>query len=69
MSLFLHYASFGVRFQLAKPLSLDLGYIYRFRGSTSDHLRLGFQQTQQHSTLQSRSFHSSTVIYGVEYRF
>jgi hypothetical protein len=97
MSYFLHYASFGVRFQLAKPLWLNLGYIYRFRGFTSDlagdiefgrrdvihqgaaeiryaiwdalHLRLGFQQIQQHSTLGSRSFYSSTVTYGVEYRF
>ena len=97
MSYFLHYASLGVRFELAKPLWLNLGYIYRFRGWTSDlagdielgrrdvthqgtgeiryavsdslHLKLGFQQTQQHSTLESRSFHSSTVTYGVEYRF
>ena len=97
MSYYLHYASFGVEFRLAAPLSLNLGYIYRFRGWTSDlagdielgrrdvthqgtgefryrvsdslHLRLGFQQTQQHSTLGSRSFHSSTVSYGVEYRF
>lgn len=97
MSYFLHYASFGVRFQLATPLWLNFGYIYRFRGWTSDlagdielgrrdvihqgtaeiryavsdslHLRLGFQQTQQHSTLGSRSFYSSTVSYGVEYRF
>lgn len=97
MSYFLHYASFGVRFELAKPLWLNLGYIYRFRGFTSDlagdiefgrrdvihqgaaelryavsdslHLRLGFQQVQQHSTLGSRSFYSSTVTYGVEYRF
>jgi hypothetical protein len=97
MSYFLHYASLGVRFQLARPLWLNLGYIYRFRGYTSDlagdiefgrrdvihqgtaeiryavsdalQLRLGFQQTQQHSTLGSRSFYSSTVTYGVEYRF
>lgn len=97
VSYFLHYASFGLRFELATPLSLNLGYIYRFRGWTSDlagdiefgrrdvthqgtgeiryrvsdslTLRLGFQQTQQHSTLQSRSFYSSTVSYGVEYRF
>ena len=97
VSYYLHYALLGVRFELVKPLSLHLGYIYRFRGYTSDlagdielgrrdvihqgtgeiryavsdalHLRLGFQQTQQHSTLQSRSFHSSTVTYGVEYRF
>ena len=97
MSYYLHYVSFGVEFRLAAPLSLNLGYIYRFRGWTSDlagdiefgrrdathqgvaeiryaasdalHLRIGFQQTQQHSTLQSRSFHATTVSYGAEYRF
>jgi len=97
MSYFLHYASLGARFQLVTPLWLNLGYIYRFRGYTSDlagdiefgrrdvihqgtaeiryavsdllQLRLGFQQTQQHSTLGSRSFYSSTLTYGVEYRF
>ncbi|WHZ22508.1 MAG: hypothetical protein OJF47_001620 [Nitrospira sp.] len=97
MSYFLHYASFGLQFRLANPLSLNLAYIYRFRGWTSDlagdiefgrrdvthqgtgelryavsdslHLSFGFQQTQQHSTLGSRSFHASTVSCGVEYRF
>jgi hypothetical protein len=40
-----------------------------FNNADALHLRLGFQQTQQHSTLESRSFHSSTVTYGVRYRF
>jgi hypothetical protein len=32
MSYYLDYASLGVRFELAKPLWLNLGYIYRFQG-------------------------------------